>query len=149
MLAAVGSPVEYKISVLYKTIRIENQERKLEGKFLINKKSTTYDVILYMLTDAWKSHLNGNSGSLKNILGANSTQHQNLRSADCTAGQQDFLGDVYGQHRGARSTSILDGDSSQISRRVACEDNIRDGSIWEDGKVGAGRERVDIGRTGV
>ena len=116
---------------------------------MINKKSTTYDVILYMLTDAWKSHLNGNSGSLKNILGANSTQHQNLRSADRTTGQQDFLGDVHREHGCSRGTSILDSNSSQVACRVVCEDDVRDGGIWQDGEVGAGREGVDVGRTGV
>lgn len=74
----------------------------------------THNVILEMLSDTRKLDVNGNAGSVQNILRTNSTVHKYMRATNCATSQDNFLSDINGLLCSTPGSGKLDARSCQV-----------------------------------
>lgn len=101
-----------------------------------------------MLTDTGEVDSDGDTSGGEDIAGTNTTELKDVRAADSTTSNNNFLVNLDGLHGCAPVRGVLDSGSLSASGGVG-EDNLGDGCVSEDSKVGTVRERVDVSGTSV
>ena len=101
-----------------------------------------------MLTDTGEVDSDGDTSGGEDIAGTNTTELKDVRAADSTTGNDDFLINLDGLDGCTPVGGVLNSGSLSASGSVG-EDDLGDGCVSEDSKVGAVRERVDVSRTSV
>jgi len=105
----------------------------------------THDVVLKMVTNTREIHLHVNVGSSQDVLRSDPALHQDIGTSDRTSSQDDLLPNV---DRG-NGTTLDPGELDSSSGELVVENDLGNGSIWQDLQVITRRQRVDISNTRV